>query len=518
MKKYNNNIWLMVCFLFVGQIVNAQINIGGQPKSFDENHIKQHKKNSTGKLNENAPIIDFRKVKKEDEEQAKNGMIRRLGYPNKVNYNLNNSGEWTELDNGDRIWKLTIISKMATFIYLTYDQFNLPEGATLYLYDTLKTAILGGFTSRNNKGTIQKPGKYATGIINADAVTLEYFEPNYVKNQGIISVSKVIHGYQSDSLILTDGNFGTTTCTVNVNCSPEGDNWQNQKKSVVKIMRGGFPCSGFLVNNTKNDGKLYLMTANHCLTGDALTNPDQSDWLFYWNYESVNCANGSDFNPPVTVGSTILSNDSLSLTSDFALLLLQENPYNLNVNPYYSGWDRQTPSGPGVGIHHPAGDIKKISTYSTNPYGSYYHWSVGWITTQNGPSIAFPGTSGSPLYNNFKRAIGQCHYVNGFNCGSQVTSYGQFHISWDLKTSTKRQLKYWLDPLNTNPLYLDGSYCTTNTITNKTYSSNTTETGCSISATNVMIPNGKNVVYDAVNSTTLNGSFQVDLGASLEIK
>ena len=220
-----------------------------------------------------------------------------------------------------------------------------------------------------------------------------------------------------------------------------------------------------------------------------------------------------------------MANDS---PSDFALFQLIENPYDYNVNLYYNGWDRQTPTGSGVGIHHPWGDIKKISTYTNSPtdqplqgFSWIYHWGVSWISTTHGFSRILPGSSGSPLYNTEKRVIGQCHYgvlLNASSCISQNAFYGKFSVSWNHNNIPQRQLAYWLDPLNLNPLYTDGSYCFTNSISNKTYTSDATETGCSISATNITIPSGINVIYDAVNSTTLNGPFQVNLGASLEIK
>ena len=88
---------------------------------------------------------------------------------------------------------------------------------------------------------------------------------------------------------------------------------------------------------------------------------------FWWHYEAPGCSNPA--NEPShysTSGATVVANNTVS---DFALLLLTEDPKdNPNIKTYYLGWDRSGNAGTGgVGIHHPRGDTKKISTYSLQP-------------------------------------------------------------------------------------------------------------------------------------------------------
>ncbi len=81
-------------------------------------------------------------------------------------------------------------------------------------------------------------------------------------------------------------------------------------------------------------------------------------------------------------------------------------------NPYFNGWDRSDEAGDdGVSIHHPDGDIKKVSTYeqmvsSTFWTGKPTHWMLWWAETTNGKSITQGGSSGSPVFNQDKRIIG----------------------------------------------------------------------------------------------------------------
>ena len=140
----------------------------------------------------------------------------------------------------------------------------------------------------------------------------------------------------------------------------------------------------------------------------------------------------------------------------------------MSWNPYYNGWDKSgTASSSGVGIHHPAGDAKKISTYTTTlgtgtwPNGgmSSAHWTVKWASTTNGYGCVEGGSSGSPLFDNNKRVIGTLTGGNS-DCSNQSTAtdyYGKFSKHWDANgTSNDKKLQPWLDPLGTNPTTLDG--------------------------------------------------------------
>lgn len=60
--------------------------------------------------------------------------------------------------------------------------------------------------------------------------------------------------------------------------------------------------------------------------------------------------------------------------------------------------------------------------------------------------------------------------------------------------------------------------CPTVFYNNHTVTSNTTVSGCTIKVSNVVIQNNANVVFDAEQTTTINGPFQVNLGSTLEVR
>ena len=168
----------------------AQISAGGQPISFGTSFQKKIKSPlATTKL----PSVDIATAIKEDKAS---GRDFRFAVPIDVNYNLQNSGTWTLLDDGSRVWQLKIHSPKAIGLAVLYQDFFIPEGANLFMYNEDHTEIKGAYTSRNNK----THGKFLTGLIHSDTAILEYYEPSAVKGQGRIQVYQVMHAYNKENI------------------------------------------------------------------------------------------------------------------------------------------------------------------------------------------------------------------------------------------------------------------------------------------------------------------------------
>ncbi len=270
-------------------------------------------------------------------------------------------------------------------------------------------------------------------------------------------------------------------CEINVNCA-EGDGYRDEQKSVVRIniKLGGFEgwCTGTLVNTTDHSFKPYFITAEHCGISPSSTFVSAADlnrWEFYFNYESADCSTPpSEGSIPIIkiTGATLLArsdDNGGDFGSDFMLLTLNdETSFSQLNNPYFAGWDHaDKPPMSGVTIHHPQGDIKKISTFTSPASSSEFgttvedtHWEVTWSSTTTGFGVTEPGSSGAPLFNSNG-------LVKGMLTGGLATCtnpgdpdyYGKFSYSWDRNGgSANRRLEPWLDPINKNPIALGGAF------------------------------------------------------------
>jgi PKD repeat protein len=137
-----------------------------------------------------------------------------------------------------------------------------------------------------------------------------------------------------------------------------------------------------------------------------------------------------------------------------------------NLNAYWNGWNASTsPTTGGVSIHHPAGDIKKISTFSGNTVSTQWgtatgsHWRVTWTANANGHGVTEGGSSGSPLFDNTGNIIGTLTGGGSFCTAlSAPDQYGKMAFHWTNNGTTAiEQLKPWLDPANLNVLVFGGS-------------------------------------------------------------
>ncbi len=439
----------------------AQLSTNEQPISFD-NRLDLNSDVPTITM----PILDMETIEKEDMEDEGMGIPPRFGFSHKVNYNLENSGIWQELPNGDKLWRLNIQCPGALSVNFLFDRFWIPSGGKFFIYSSDHRHSIGAFTNRNNKGDSINVRGFATELVYGNEVTLEYYQPNSVTSDAIISIDYIVHGYRF--INFGDRWYGDAgSCQVNVNCA-EGDDWQNEKKAVARIIISNRASTGSLINTTDLCTKPYFLTANHCISnfGDAVNSPNLYYSVFYWNYESTGCSNNRPTSSFTTSGATILANDSLS---DFALLYLSEDPFdNSGYDPYYLGWDHSGQSGtPGVCIHHPKADAKKISKVKAQPTSAtfiiddraYTHWRVIWKQTQNGHGTTEGGSSGSALLNGAHKVIGQLS--GGYSDCNHKNSpdyFGKISYSWTNNNNSNihRRLNCWLDSLNTGEQAIEG--------------------------------------------------------------
>lgn len=393
------------------------------------------------------PAVDVEALLKEDKEAPPSwDKPFRFGDEIEVNLNLNNSGNWTDLKDGGRVWTLKIISKGAYSINLQFDRFSLPEGAELYIYNGEKTMLQGPITQEEQS----KNYTYGNDLLQGESVVLEYYEPQTSIGQGEISISKVIHGYIDT--FETSVTTQATACDNNIKCYSQ---WGTQSDGVCMILIGEFFWgTAFLINTTNNNP--YLMTARHTINSIGETN-FEANAIFRFQYKNATCSGGT---APTTY--TLNNGGLVVVTSqDVALVTPAQHPATKLATftpplPFtYLGWSiKNTIPAQTAAIHHQKGETMKISfggapSRTTITNGTVHVWA---IDPTNG--VIDRGSSGAPFFdNNTKKVTGVVSAVQyqDMQCDENLLAYSnRLESVWPA-------LCPYLDPGNTGAVEM-GQY------------------------------------------------------------
>lgn len=359
----------------------------------------------------------------------------RIAEPVKVNLDIVNLASW--VTTGDMSYgKYTITSAGAKSLSINFDKFFIPANAEMYIYNKDGEMVTGPITARENNSK----NVWGTFVYKGDELTMEIKVKTIDKKSLKLHVRNVAYG-----ITQIYGYGSSSSCNINVMCA--GSTWEKERNTVALILSGDgdIVCTGALINDVCNDLKAYFLTANHCLQG-----ADVSEWRFSFNYMSFQCSPTVDgYHWMTFFGSTLRASES---HSDFALLEMDQVPDAMSgIN--YAGWTRDsTTNSSTVIIHHPAGDVMKITTDVSAPSKTVVDavqlWQLGVdYGTTNG------GSSGAPYFNQDHKIIGQ-HYgqlVQSEDDCYNLTKYGgRFNASWDGNGTSSSRLKDWLDPANSN--------------------------------------------------------------------
>ena len=451
--------------LLCAAVCSAQISEGGLPPSFDAANAAVFSATAKVPTIQLAPL-DAKKLLAEDSEQDVQG---RFAAPlAQVDISLNTSGQWTGLANGDRVWRCAIESPNALGLLLLFDELRLPAGSRLFAYSEDKKSLFGAYTHKSCLSS----GAFMIGVIKGQKAILELYEPAGLKGQSTLRIDRIDYVYDPAGMMPADvpDDFNDSyNCHINVNCT-QGQGWQSEKRGVARILmifsNGAGWCSGSLLANTSGSGDPLFLTAHHCQIIGLL--PNFGLWRFDFDYEAPLCSN------PVTepTPKSVLGCERLSYRHETDFLLLRLNDIPGSYNLYFNGWDRTPGTNSSITnstfIHHPVGDIKKISV-DNDPatiFNQVINWGSGFGSTPAGshwsviPDEGFyePGSSGSPLFDQNKRVVGQLHGGNldTANCDVLVSWFGRFDQSWDQGDAPDSRLYDWLDPNSTNALTQDG--------------------------------------------------------------
>lgn len=421
------------------------------------------------------------------------GRAPHYAVPQTVDVSPANGGIWTDKGNGTSVWRLRVQSPGAESISLGFMEYWMPEKGELYLYRGGRKSpqIYGPFTPADN----EVHNELWTQVIEGDDLVIEVQVPSAEKANLRLRLTTVLH----DFLGFGANQSMSGSCNLDVVCAA-ADGWGivDQYRDIIRSVAvigtgGGTFCTGFLVNNARQDCTPYFMTANHC----GINAGNAPSLVTYWNYENSVCrqpntpASGGNGNGQLNVFNTGAVWRASNPGSDMTIVELDDDVHP-DANAFFAGWSREMeePGDTVIAVHHPRTDEKRISFSFQQTY------RVAGISPNpnpNGGNIAVPdwdigttegGSSGSPLFDRHKRVRGQLH-GGGAACGNDAyDSYGYFFVSWEGGGTSSSRLKDWLDPDDTGVMFIDGKE----------------QLSCQISVSSnapaVTLCNGNEVTYD----------------------
>ncbi|NAS13574.1 T9SS type A sorting domain-containing protein [Poritiphilus flavus] len=444
--------------LLFSQILSSQVESNFYPEGNARATIASMTADFKAQNKRDMPSFDVQAMLREDEQRAKSETPRPYrfgkGFDTNINVSLAKDGEETQ---EGRSWSMEFYSRGAISINFVLERLNLAKGAELYLINESETMTYGPLTSMNNK----IDGVFLTDLIFGERVTMYVTEPLDVKESSSFTIKRVVHAYRGLSAgEMTGGTPGASeACNNDLACFAA---WMQPGRSeaLILLSNGNEHCSGCLLTTTDNAFRPFFLTAFHCADSnqnDVLSAGERNnaeDWMYKFGFRQVSCTSTNfHYNWTTTNGATFRAGWG---NTDFLLMELQSTSvvsYSGNVT--FAGWDRRanTPTS-GASIHHPAGDMTKISiennAFQTSNWGGVNnHWLVNFDD-----GVVQHGSSGSPIFNQNQRVVGQLHGNQNYNpfntyCNQPRGEYGRFNLSWTGGGTNDTRLSNWLDPCGT---------------------------------------------------------------------
>lgn len=395
--------------------------------------------------------LDLTALRAEDSQREEQGKPLRIAVKQNANLNLLQAGRVVQTAT-ERVTYYELRAPGAGGIGADFDQLQLAPDAYIYLYDAARTTLIGPITSTENTDG----NHFLSDRVPGDRLMVEIHE-GLRSGGSVVNLSGIINEYNPmgpRGALRIPAN----ACHNDLSCAPE---YQFEADGVAMILMfdgvsSFYLCSGSMLNDTRQSFRSYFLTAFHCIdfNSDLTINTDESastpSWAFYFKYQSPTCTPTQDDNVYVTINGATFR--SASPNTDMCLLELNRQ-LPLSEAITYNGWDRRTTNyTPGLfGIHHPRGSVKKISLTTNTVYSGWNgtfpdsHYSMN-LTSGSSEG----GSSGSPLFNQARRVIGQLHGGSGTCPASSVrVLYGRLDLSWFGNGTNSTRLSNWLDPTST---------------------------------------------------------------------
>ena len=374
-------------------------------------------------------------------------------------------GAMEKTEDGGRVWSAAVRSSNAFGLRLHFDLFWLPEGVELYVFNEAGE-IFGPYTGAGPLDT----GEFWTQMVTGEEVYVQLRVHGKAGNTrlrntyfDVVGVGHVGARMGDKMALSMEKEFCSfnAPCVENVECVNANSAVNDARLAVAHIQFVDGPyfyaCSGGLVNNTANDGTPYFLTANHCLSTDAVASTLEA--FFQW---SVPCGSECPAQWSVSAGVPRTSGASVVKTNtvgDYTLLrLAQPAP----PGSAFLGWTSEpvasTHDAMLYRISHPylapqAYSAHRVDTTAATCWPSWPRG--GWIYSRDVVGATEGGSSGSPVVNADGRLVGQLTGVCGYNISDKCDAIQNAAVDGAF-ASYFDEVAPWLDPAKGGCVDADG--------------------------------------------------------------
>lgn len=337
---------------------------------------------------------------------------------------------------------------------------RLPESAVLRIYrqdrptavyEVPATVVLEAIARNLQAGDTSEAARlWWSPDAGGDEATLEIELPPGIAASAVqVAVPQISHFFADLSLPTAQELEWQTkinessNCNLDASCQEAYAGLRNAVARMIFTSAGqSYVCTGTLLNDRDTTGTPYFISANHCVSSQTVASTLQTDW--FYRSSSCNSRALSASTVKRRGGATLLY---ASASTDTAFMRLNDTP---PAGTVFAAWDAnpQAASSSVVGLHHPQGDMLKISfgaitgqsncaSAGANQFscsgasGNYYRvsWSQG---------LTEGGSSGSGIFRG--NALVGTLYGGASSCSNAADFYGRFDVAYGAA------LKTWLSP------------------------------------------------------------------------
>ncbi|QHS09651.1 hypothetical protein [Sinimarinibacterium sp. NLF-5-8] len=379
-------------------------------------------------------------------------------------------GVWT-VEKDLAKWTFTLQVKGAKSVAFHAPEVNLPEGTVL---------TANGVGHGSNR--ITRSGMWSHTLAG-DTLALQALVPLADYKDFVLVVKEVQAGFRESLMTIQKKDIVTAKAEKgiedihNPDCFKDNAIIQKQSRAVTKLhVRNAFACTGTVMNNSRQDGRLLILTAAHCGFSDSRTNAeteeDQQELAENATsveaafHRVVTCGDNTQFNAQTgrpDEGFHALGGVHRAGYRDIWLLEMEGEiqPHRPDMFGYdgpehphlfFAGVDAVLDATAGVPHHTPASELfsvthargqrQRIALFDPIVVYPIYDGAQTWegqtVPGYEGTQAA--GSSGSSLVDQKNRVSGVASRGN-----DEQTNFEQLAVAWN-RTAANEDVARWLFP------------------------------------------------------------------------